>query len=83
VQGLYKRPTVVNNVETLANVAGIVANGAEAFRKSFGTAKCPGTQLVSISGHIARPGVYEVEYGYPLTQVPAARTAAECCGRAS
>ena len=67
VQGLYKRPTVVNNVETLANVAGIVANGA-AWYKTFGTAKCPGTQLVSISGHIARPGVYEVEYGYPLAK---------------
>jgi len=67
VQGLYKRPTVVNNVETLANVTGIVANGADWYR-SFGTAKCPGTQLVSISGHIAKPGVYEVEYGYPLAK---------------
>ena len=67
VQGLYKRPTVVNNVETLANIAGIVANGA-AWYKTFGTAKSPGTQLVSISGHIARPGVYEVEYGYPLAK---------------
>ena len=67
VQGLYKRPTVVNNVETLSNVAGIVANGADWYRK-FGTAKCPGTQLVSISGHIARPGVYEVEYGYPMAK---------------
>ena len=67
VQGLYKRPTVVNNVETLANVTGIIAEGAEAYRK-VGTAKCPGTQLVSISGHIAKPGVYEVEYGYPMQQ---------------
>ena len=67
VQGLYKRPTVVNNVETLANVTGIVANGADWYR-SFGTAKCPGTQLVSISGHIAKPGVYEVEYGYPIAK---------------
>ena len=67
VQGLYKRPTVVNNVETLSNVAGIVANGA-AWYRTFGTAKCPGTQLVSISGHVAKPGVYEVEYGYPLAQ---------------
>jgi NADH-quinone oxidoreductase subunit F len=65
VQGLYKRPTVVNNVETLANVTRIIAEGAEAYRK-VGTAKCPGTQLVSISGHIAKPGVYEVEYGYPM-----------------
>jgi NADH-quinone oxidoreductase subunit F len=67
VQGLFKRPTVVNNVETLANVTGIVAHGADAYRK-VGTAKCPGTQLVSISGHIARPGVYEVEYGYPMAK---------------
>jgi len=67
VQGLYKRPTVVNNVETLANITRIIAQGAEAYRK-VGTAKCPGTQLVSISGHIARPGVYEVEYGYPMAK---------------
>ncbi len=64
VRGLYQRPTVINNVETLANVTNIVANGAEAFRK-LGTAKSPGTQLVSVSGHIVKPGVYEVEYGYP------------------
>ena len=67
VRGLYQRPTVINNVETLSNVAGIVAHGAEAFRR-VGTAKSPGTQLVSISGHVARPGVYEVEYGYPLAK---------------
>jgi NADH-quinone oxidoreductase subunit F len=67
VQGLYKRPTVVNNVETLANITRIIAQGADAYRK-VGTAKCPGTQLVSISGHIARPGVYEVEYGYPMSR---------------
>jgi len=65
VKGLYQRPTVVNNVETLANVAGIIKNGVEAFR-SVGTAKSPGTQLVSISGHVVKPGVYEVEHGYPL-----------------
>ena len=65
VKGLYQMPTVVNNVETLANVAGIIAHGAAAFKK-IGTPRSPGTQLVSISGHIDRPGVYEVEYGYPL-----------------
>ena len=65
VRGLYQRPTVINNVETLANVAGIVAHGAAAFRH-VGTAKSPGTQLVSISGHVQRPGVYELEYGAPL-----------------
>ncbi|MEO8526504.1 MAG: NADH-quinone oxidoreductase subunit NuoF [Caldimonas sp.] len=65
VRGLYQQPTVVNNVETLANVTGIVRDGAEAFRK-VGTAKSPGTQLISISGHVQRPGVYEVEYGTPF-----------------
>jgi NADH-quinone oxidoreductase subunit F len=65
VRGLYQRPTVINNVETLANVTAIVAQGGDAFRK-IGTAKSPGTQLVSISGHVQRPGVYELEYGTPL-----------------
>jgi NADH-quinone oxidoreductase subunit F len=65
VKGLYQMPTVVNNVETLANVTGIIAHGADAFKK-VGTPKSPGTQLVSISGHVNRPGVYEIEYGYPL-----------------
>ncbi len=64
VKGLYQRPTVVNNVETLANVPAIVADGGEAFRK-VGLPRSPGTQMISISGHIERPGVYEVEYGYP------------------
>jgi len=67
VRGLYQRPTVVNNVETLANIVGIVANGAQAFR-AVGTAKNPGTRLISISGHICRPGVYEIEVGYPWSK---------------
>jgi NADH-quinone oxidoreductase subunit F len=57
--------TVINNVETLSNVAWIVANGGEAFKK-IGHEKDPGTRLISISGHIARPGVYEIECGYPF-----------------
>jgi NADH-quinone oxidoreductase subunit F len=65
VAGLYQKPTVVNNVETLANVPYIVTHGAEGFRK-VGTAASPGTQLISISGHVAKPGVYEIEYGYPF-----------------
>ncbi|MEP6766790.1 MAG: NADH-quinone oxidoreductase subunit F, partial [Gemmatimonadaceae bacterium] len=63
VAGLYQKPTVVNNVETIANVPYIVTHGAEAF-KSVGVPGSPGTQLVSVSGHINTPGVYEVEYGY-------------------
>ena len=64
VRGLYQQPTVVNNVETLANIVGILANGAAAF-KAVGTAKNPGTRLISISGHVEKPGVYEIEIGYP------------------
>jgi len=64
VRGLYQKPTVINNVETLSNIVGIIAHGAEAF-KQVGTTKNPGTRLISISGHINRPGVYEIEVGYP------------------
>jgi NADH-quinone oxidoreductase subunit F len=64
VRGLYQRPTVVNNVETLSNIVGIVANGGAAFKK-VGNPKNPGTRLISISGHIRKPGVYEIEIGYP------------------
>jgi NADH-quinone oxidoreductase subunit F len=64
VRGLYQYPTVVNNVESLSNIAWIIRNGAEAF-KQVGTAKSPGTRLFSVSGHVNRPGVYEVELGYP------------------
>jgi len=64
VRGLYQRPTVVNNIETLSNIAWIIANGGEAFKK-IGHEKDPGTRLISISGHIERPGVYEIEAGYP------------------
>jgi NADH-quinone oxidoreductase subunit F len=64
VKGLYQKPTVINNVETLSNIAWIVSNGAASF-KAIGGAKAPGTRLISISGHVAKPGVYEIEVGYP------------------
>jgi len=64
VRGLYQLPTIVNNVETLSNIAWIMRNGPQAFRE-IGTPKSPGTRLISISGHVVRPGVYEVELGYP------------------
>ena len=64
VQGLYGGPTLINNVETLSNVPGIVANGAEWFR-GFGTEQSPGTKVVSVSGCVRRPGNYEVELGDP------------------
>jgi NADH-quinone oxidoreductase subunit F len=63
--GLYGKPTVINNVETLANVPPIVLHGAQWYRQ-FGTEKSPGTKVFSLSGHIARPGNYELPLGVPL-----------------
>ncbi len=60
--GLFGRSTVINNVETLANVPVILKEGAEVYR-SRGTEKSPGTRLFSVSGHVERPGVYELEHG--------------------
>jgi NADH-quinone oxidoreductase subunit F len=65
VSGFLASPTVVNNVETLCAVPWIIANGAQAYA-AMGTEKSKGTKLFSVSGHVARPGTYEVELGYPL-----------------
>ncbi len=65
VSGLFGCPTVVNNVETLAALPWILENGAAEYAK-MGTEKSKGTKLFSVSGHVAKPGVYEVELGYPL-----------------
>src|SRR5581483_9097339 len=62
VQGLYMKPTVVNNVETEANVPHIVLNGGEWFA-SIGAKTCPGTKFFSISGNVAKPGNYELPMG--------------------
>jgi NADH-quinone oxidoreductase subunit F len=64
-QGFLASPTVVNNVETLCAVPWIIENGASA-HAAIGTEKSKGTKLFSVSGHVARPGVYEVDMGYPL-----------------
>ena len=61
-QGLYNKPTVVNNVETLTGVPYIINNGADGYRK-FGTEKSPGTKLFSLSGNINKPGNYELPLG--------------------
>jgi NADH-quinone oxidoreductase subunit F len=63
--GLFGCPTVVNNVETLAALPWIIAHGPAAYA-AMGTEKSKGTKLFSVSGHIAKPGVYEVEMGYPF-----------------
>jgi NADH-quinone oxidoreductase subunit F len=63
--GLFGCPTVVNNVETLAALPWIIEHGAAAYA-ALGTEKSKGTKLFSVSGHISRPGVYELEMGYPF-----------------
>jgi NADH-quinone oxidoreductase subunit F len=62
VQGLYMKPTVVNNVETLCNAPHIVLNGGEWFA-GIGAPTCPGTKFFSISGNVAKPGNYELPMG--------------------
>ncbi len=63
VEGVYASPTVVNNVETLTAVPQIIEMGGEAWHK-LGTEKSGGTKLWSVSGHVVRPGVYELPMGY-------------------
>lgn len=67
-QGLFNKPTVVNNVETLANIPFIVQNGGNAFAK-IGKGKSTGTKLVSLDSHFKNPGIYEVDMGTPLKEV--------------
>ena len=66
--GLFNRPTVINNVETLINVNRIVLEGGEAFA-AVGTAESSGTRLFCLSGDVVRPGVYEVAFGATLGEL--------------
>lgn len=66
--GLFGKPTLIQNVETLANVAVLFAHDPTWF-KARGTPKTPGTKLVALSGHIQNPGVYEVAFGVPLSTI--------------
>lgn len=68
IQGYLRKPTIVNNVETLASVLPILKDGVETYRK-YGTEKSPGTKLFSLSGNIKKPGNYEVPLGYPLKDI--------------
>jgi NADH-quinone oxidoreductase subunit F len=63
--GLFGKPTVVNNVETLANIPAIVRKGAAWFR-SYGTAESPGTMLFCLGDELNHPGLYELHFGTPL-----------------
>jgi NADH-quinone oxidoreductase subunit F len=68
VKGLYGQPTVVNNTETLCFLPAIVSNGPQWFRK-WGTEQSPGTKVLSVSGHVNRPGNFEVPLGTSLAHV--------------
>ena len=68
IAGLYARPTVVNNVESIASVPAIVANGADWYQQ-FGTEKSKGMTLYSLSGHVANPGQFEAPLGITLRQL--------------
>jgi len=67
VKGVWDRPTVVNNVETIAAVVPVINMGGEEYAK-IGVGKSTGTKLISASGHINKPGVYEIELGVPVEE---------------
>jgi NADH-quinone oxidoreductase subunit F len=67
-QGLYQGPTLVNNVETLSTVPTIIRLGGEEYAK-VGTTGSTGTKVVSVSGHVQRPGNYEIELGIPSREI--------------
>ena len=67
-KGLWGRPTTINNIETLANVPLVIKNGADWF-KGIGAENHPGPVLYGISGHVNRPGVYELPSGVPVMEL--------------
>jgi NADH-quinone oxidoreductase subunit F len=66
--GLFGKPTTINNVETLSAVPHIIQNGGEWYRQ-WGTEKSPGTKLFCVSGHVVKPGNYELPLGFPLKEL--------------
>ena len=67
-KGLWRKPTVINNVETLAQVARIITEGPEAYR-SVGTKTSPGTKTFALTGHVVNTGLIEVPFGTTLREV--------------
>jgi len=67
VAGFLGKPTIVNNVESVASVPWIINNGPQAYR-AVGTEKSPGTKLFSVSGPVKKPGVYEIPLGLPFRE---------------
>ena len=68
VAGLYASPTVINNAETIANIAVLFRNGVEWFRQ-FGTEKSPGFKLFAVSGHVNNPGIFEAPLGITMREL--------------
>jgi len=68
IQGLYQGPTLINNVETLMTMPPILAMGGEEYAK-LGVANSAGTKVVSVSGHVQRPGNYEIVLGTPSREI--------------
>ncbi|MEE8143027.1 MAG: NADH-quinone oxidoreductase subunit NuoF [Planctomycetota bacterium] len=68
VEGLFRSPTVVNNVETLANLPMILDKGADEYR-TIGPEDCPGPKLFCVSGHVEKPGTFELPMGVPLREL--------------
>jgi NADH:ubiquinone oxidoreductase subunit F (NADH-binding) len=66
--GLFGRPTLVQNIETLANVPWIAAHGAQAYR-ALGCTSSRGTKVVSLNSLFRRPGLYEIEFGWPVRRI--------------
>ncbi len=69
VKGLWDRPTVVNNIETMANVPHILRNGAEWYQGLSRSTTSPGTKLFCVSGRVNRPGCFEFPMGIPLREI--------------
>ena len=68
VEGLFRRPTIVNNVETFANLHSILTHGGKAYAQ-IGTTQSTGPKLLSLDSHFVKPGIYEVAMGTPLNDV--------------
>jgi NADH-quinone oxidoreductase subunit F len=67
-EGFMGKPTIINNVETLCNVPHVIGTGAKAY-SAIGNPECPGPKLFSVSGHVERPGVYELPMGTTLREI--------------
>jgi NADH-quinone oxidoreductase subunit F len=67
-EGLYRKPTIINNVETLFNVPFIIDNGSDWYRQ-WGTPRSPGLKLFCVSGHVERPGTYELPMATPMQEL--------------